>query len=220
MTVSYAPQGYASEPAESSRPAVGDAALAVANVLFEAARVPVHLAARMPGMKRLSAEGALVRARLRSRAEGVIDDLLCAPEVARAIDRALAGTLPDAIVRSLLAHHVVERLADELAADIDIDTAVEAVLVHDTTQRFVAAVLASPGLDQLLVQATDRALRGPELQRVIEHVAGSAEVRAALTAQSSTLAQELADDIRTRAGSLDDAAERTVRGWLRRPSTA
>jgi hypothetical protein len=220
MTVSYPSQGYASAPAESSRPAVGDAALAVANVLFQTARAPLHVAARLPGMNRLAAEGALVRLRLRSRLEGVIDDVLCAPEVERAVDRALAGTLPDAIVRSLLAHHVVERLADELAADLDIDATVETVLVHETTQRFVAAVLASPGLDRLLVQATDRALRGPELQRVIEHVAGSAEVRAALSAQSTTLAQELADDIRTRAGSLDDAAERTVRGWLRRPSTA
>ena len=106
-------------------------------------------------------------------------------------------------MRSLLEHHVVERLAEE----VDLDAA-------------VAAVIASPQMDRLLVQATDRALQGPELQRVIEHVAASPEVRAALTKQSTTMAEELAQGVRTRAETLDDVAERTVRGWLRRPHPA
>ncbi len=203
-----------------SSPDVGDAALAVGNVLLETARLPLRVAGRLPGMRRLAAEGAAVRARARSRIEGLIGDVLSSPEVERAIDRVLAGTLPDVVVRSLLEHQVVERLAEELAATADIDAAVTAALEHDTTQRLVAAVIGSPGLDRLLVQATDRALRGPELQLVIEHVAASSEVRAALTQQSTTLAQEMADGIRTRAGTLDDAAERTVRGWLRRPHPA
>ena len=85
-------------------------------------------------------------------------------------------------MRSLLEHQVVERLAVELAAEVDVDLAVSAALEHETTQRLVAAIVASPGLDQLMVQATDRVLRGPELQRVVEHVASSPEVRDALTA--------------------------------------
>ena len=183
-----------------SSPAVSDAALAVANVAFETARVPLRLAGRLPGMRRLAADGAMVRARARSRLQGLLEEVLTSPEVERAIDRVLAGTLPDAVVRSLLEHQVVERLAIELAAEVDVDVAVAAALEHETTQRLVAAVIGSPGLDQLLVQATDRALRGPELQRVIEHVASSPEVRLALTQQSSTLAQEMADGLRTRAG--------------------
>ena len=175
-------------------PAVSDAALAVANMMVENTRATLRLAARLPGMRRLAEDGAVVRARARSRLEGLIDDVLASPEVARAIDRALAGTLPDVVVRSLLE--------------------------HETAQRLVASVIASPGLDHLLVQATDRALRGPELQRVIEHVASSPEVRVALTSQSTTLAQEMAEGIRTRAGALDDAAEQKVRGWLRRPHPA
>jgi hypothetical protein len=182
---------------------VADAALAVAQVAYDTARLPLHVAARLPGMRRLAEEGALVRLRLRSRVEGVALELMCAPELERAVDRVIAGSLPDAIVRSLLAHHVVERLADE----VDLDAA-------------VAAVIASPHMDRLLVQATDRALRGPELQRVIEHVASSPEVRAALTTQSTTLAEEMAQGLRTRAETLDDVAERTVRGWLRRPHPA
>ena len=201
-------------------PAVSDAALAVANMMVENTRATLRLAARLPGMRRLAEDGAVVRARARSRLEGLIDDVLASPEVARAIDRALAGTLPDVVVRSLLEHEVVERLAADLVAEIDIDVAVAAALEHETAQRLVASVIASPGLDHLLVQATDRALRGPELQRVIEHVASSPEVRVALTSQSTTLAQEMAEGIRTRAGALDDAAEQKVRGWLRRPHPA
>jgi hypothetical protein len=204
----------------TKRPDLTDAALALAVVAYETARVPLHVAARLPGMRPLAQEGALVRIRLRSALEGQVDLILGAPEVERAVDRLLAGPLPDAIVRSLLEHHVVERLAEELATDIEIDAAVNAALAHETTQRLVTALIASPGLDQLLIQATDRALNGPEIQRVIEHVAASPEVRAALTQQSTTLAAEMADGLRARAEDIDDVAERTVRGWLRRPHPA
>ncbi len=186
-----------------SSPNVADAALAVAQVAYDTARLPLGLAARLPGMRRLANDGAYVRVRLRSRLESVVLELLSAPELERAVDRVIAGTLPDAIVRSLLEHHVVERLAEE----VDLDAA-------------VAAVIASPQMDRLLVQATDRALQGPELQRVIEHVAASPEVRMALTKQSTTMAEELTQGVRARAETLDDVAERTVRGWLRRPHPA
>ena len=171
-------------------------------------------------MNHLAREGAVVRLRSRSRLEGLIDDVLNAPEMERAVDRLLAGPLPDTVVRSLLENQVVERLAAELAADVDVDVAVSAALAHETTQRLVAAIVTSPGLDQLLVQATDRVLRGPELERVVEHVAQSPQVRDALTHQSTTMAEELADGLRTKAETLDEVAERTVRGWLRRPHPA
>ena len=183
----------------ASRPDLADAVLAVGNVALELARIPMHAAERLPGMGRMAAEGAAVRARTRSRLEGLLDDVLGAPEVERAVDRVLAGALPDAIVRSLLEHHVVERLARRAGREVDVDAAVGG----RARARDHAAVRRrghrQPGLDRLLVQATDRALRGPELQRVIEHVAASPEVRAALTKQSTTLAGEMAQGLRTRA---------------------
>jgi hypothetical protein len=199
---------------------MGDASLAVAAVAVNIARVPLRAAERLPGMGRLAAEGAAVRERLRSRLEGLAGEFLCQPEVARALDRALAGSLPDAVVASLLEHHVVERLAAELADTIEIDAAVAAALEHETTQRMVAAMIASPGLDRLLVQATDRVLRGPELERVVDHVVASPEVREALTRQGTTLAEEMVQSVRTRAETLDEATERAVRGWFRRPHPA
>jgi hypothetical protein len=203
-----------------TRPDLGDAALAVAAAALNLARVPLRAAERLPGMGVLAAEGAAVRARARSRLEGLFEDVLRAPEVERAIDRLIAGGLPDAVVRSLLEHRVVERTAAELAATADLEGALTAALENEVTQELLRAVLASPGFDRLLVQATDRALRGPEVQRVIEHVAASPEIREALTLQSTTLAEEMVAGVRTRAETLDDVAERTVRGWLRRPRTA
>jgi len=83
------------------RPHLSDATLAVANVVFEAARIPAHAVERLPGMRFLTTQGTYVRMRLRSRVEGVVVDTLTAPEVSRATDR------------------VVARIAREVAAQLD-----------------------------------------------------------------------------------------------------
>jgi hypothetical protein len=194
-----------------NRPDVGDAAIALAAVAYNLARIPAHMAQRLPGMGVLAAEGAAVRARLISRLEGVAADVA---------DRLLAGQLPDTVVRMIVEHEVAERVVAELTATIDVEAAVTVALDGETTQRVVDSVLASPGFDRLLLQATDRVLSGPEVQRVIEHVASSPEVRAALTAQSTTMAEEMVATVRNRAETMDDVAEQKVRGWLRRPRPA
>src|SRR5699024_8745149 len=110
------------EPRVNTRPNLADAALAVGVTAYEVARIPLCLAVRLSMVRRLAAEGALVRMRLRSKLEGQIDEVLCAPEVERAIDRVLAGRLPDAIARSLHDHQVLERVAAELAAQEKLPT--------------------------------------------------------------------------------------------------
>jgi hypothetical protein len=177
-----------------TRPDLGDAAFALAAVALSAARMPLHAAERLPGMHRIASDGAVVRARVRSRMEGLAED---------GVDWLLAGRLPDAVARSAIEHHVAERIADELAASVDLEGAIATALDSELTDRVIQAVLASPAM-----------------QRTIEHVAASPEVRAALTVQSTTLATEMVEGVRTRAETLDDAAERTVRGWLRRPRPA
>ena len=89
--------------------------------------------------------------------------------------------------------------------------------------------LASPGLDRLVVQVldsrfvdelTERVLHSPEMDRVVEYVAGSPQLIDAVTRHTQTLAEEMVEDVRRRSQSVDDLAERTVRGWLRRPRPA
>jgi hypothetical protein len=82
------------------RPDLADAGLALAAAAIDAARIPLHLAARLPGMRLLARDGAFVRARLRSRAEGLLSRVLDAPETARALDHALSGPLRDVVARS------------------------------------------------------------------------------------------------------------------------
>jgi hypothetical protein len=198
---------------------------------------PVRLAARAPVIgprlrstaARLGADGRAARAHGREQLEAVVAEVLAAPEVERTMDRALAGPLTEALGRSLAEHRVAERLAGELVTTGAIDDALTAALEHEAARQLLERALASPGLEQLLVavlesrlvpELTDRILRSREMQTVLEYIATSPEVRRALTEQSSSLADEMVDGIRARTETLDDAAERTVRGWLRRPRPA
>jgi hypothetical protein len=159
--------------------------------------------------------------------------------VRAALDRALEGPLTEYVARALGEHRVVERLASELIAQGTVTAVVEQalqagladevaqrLLEHEQTEALVVAALESPGLERLLVRVldsrlllelTDRLIRSPEMDQVIGHIASSPELRAALAEQSSGLADEMVSGVRRRTASMDDAAERTVRGWLRRP---
>jgi hypothetical protein len=46
----------------------------------------------------------------RGSLEKVVDEVLSAPEIARVLDRALAGSLPEEFARSLVRHRVLERI--------------------------------------------------------------------------------------------------------------
>ena len=120
----------------------------------------------------------------------------------------------------------VERVAARVLATMDLNRIAGAILDHERTEQLIDGVLASPGLERIVVRAlesrlvddlTERVLASPELARVVEYVASSPAVLDAVGRQSRTLAEEMAANVRRRAESVDDGAERTVRGWLRRP---
>src|SRR3954470_23052609 len=87
---------------DDGRPDIGNAALALAAAAFDAARLPLRVAGRLPGVSLLARDGAFVRARLRSRVDGI---------AARAIDGVLRGPLPDAAVQAAIDHGVLQRIA-------------------------------------------------------------------------------------------------------------
>ena len=126
--------------------------------------------------------------------EEAVDEVLSAPEIARVLDRALAGSLPEEIARSLVRHRVIERIADELAASGELE-------------RIVTAALATPRTLAL----TDRVLASDETQRVLRHVASSPELRDAIARQTTGLAEEVVGGVRASAVRLDDRAEHVVR---------
>ena len=124
---------------------------------------------------------------------------LARPELERALDAVLSGPLTESLTRSLVEHNVPERVAVALAENGELE-------------RLVVKALESP----MLVELTDEVLKSQEMQHALEHLAKSPELGRAIASQSAGLAEEVADGMRRRAGTLDDVAERTVRGWLGR----
>ena len=125
---------------------------------------------------------------------------LTQPEFVRARDQLLEGPLTEQIAERLMAHRIPERLAVALNANGEIE-------------RLVKRALES----QLLVELTEAVLKSEEMQRTLDHLSKSPELGRAIASQSAGLAGEVADGMRRRAGTLDEVAERTVRGWLGKP---
>jgi hypothetical protein len=226
----------ASRPADPGDVALGLAATGVRSgaAATRVALLPLRLATRAPLVGRplhevsraFEERGRRVRLLARARLEEAVGDALAGPEVERAVDRLLAGPLTDAVARSLVQHRVVERVAAEVVETTDLDEVLAKLLDHEVTERVVDRALESPGLERLVVrvlesrlvdEVTERVLRSPEMDRVVEYIATSPQVVAAVSRHTQTLAEEMMSDVRRRTQSADDLAERTVRGWLRRP---
>jgi uncharacterized RDD family membrane protein YckC len=126
--------------------------------------------------------------------EDAVDEVLSAPEIARVLDRALAGSLPEELARSIVRNRVLERIVAELAASGELE-------------RLVTAALASPKTLEL----TDKVLTSDETQHALRHVASSPELRDAIALQTTGLAEEVVGGVRASATRLDDRAERVVR---------
>jgi uncharacterized RDD family membrane protein YckC len=130
----------------------------------------------------------------RGRLEEAAEDVLSAPEIARVVDRALAGDLPEEFARSLVRHRVLERVVAELAASGELE-------------RLTTAALASPRTLEL----TDNVLASDETQRALRHVASSPELRDAIARQTTGFAEDVVGGVRASAPRLDDRAEHIVR---------
>ena len=71
----------------------------------------------------------------RDQLEEAVDEMLSAPEIARVIDRALAGSLPEEIARSVVRHRVLERMVEELAASGELERLLNAASGEPTHAR-------------------------------------------------------------------------------------
>ena len=154
-------------------------------------------------MSHAAGRAATFSARATARAwrgplETMADDVLSAPEVARIIDRTLAGPLPEELARSIVRNHVIERVAAELADSGELE-------------RLVAAALASPRT----MKITDGVLASPETQLALRHIASSPDLRDAIAQQTTGLAEEVVASVRASAMRFDDRAERAVRRPVR-----
>lgn len=127
----------------------------------------------------------------RGRIESAAEDVVGAPELARIVDSAFAGPLPEEIARSLVRHRVIERVVRELAATGELE-------------RLIQESLGSPETLEL----TDRVLASEEMQRVLQNVASSPELRRAMARQSAGLAEDVVAGVRRSANRVDEGIAR------------
>ena len=151
------------------------------------------------GLAGAAGRAAFFSARTAARAwrdefESAVDEVLSAPEIARLVDSALAGPLPDEIARSIVRHRVIDRVVAELASSGELD-------------RLLSAALASPKALEL----TDRVLASDATRHALREVAASPEVRDAIFRQTTGLFEDVLGIVRSSAVRLDDSVERPVR---------
>jgi uncharacterized RDD family membrane protein YckC len=170
--------------------AVGRVALLPARVV---ARAPVVRSVVARTEEQLASEGAELRARGRSELESAANEIVASPEVERTVDGVLAGPLPDSVARSIVAHRVAERVVEQITSSPEFEEAIDRALAS-----------------RLTADITDRALHSAEVQRAVEEIAASPAVRAALTRQTTTLADEVVDAARRRTAAWDDGVQRKL----------
>lgn len=127
----------------------------------------------------------------RDQLEDVLDSVLSSPETARAVDRALAGPLPEQVAQSVVRHRVLERMVAELVASGELE-------------RLLSDGLGSPRTSEL----ADRLLASEQMRHVLGEVVSAPEVRHAITQQTAGLSDEVFAGLRARTAHLDDRADR------------
>ena len=190
------------------------------------ALLPLRLAAQAPVVgavlertgESLADTGRATRAQGRDQLEAVAVGVLTSPEAERAVDQALAGPLPEAIARSLIERQVVRRVVEQVLASAEVDAAA-GPLPGPTGDAAVERLVAGALESQVVSDVTDQVIESAEIQRLIEEIGSSPAVRAALSRQSTTFAEETAAVVRHRLERLDDAVERVVHRVLRRKPT-
>jgi hypothetical protein len=83
-------------------------------------------------------------------------------------------------------------------------------------ERWIEQTASDVVDSRVAVEVTDQVLNSAAVQHAIDHLAASPELRQAITDQSLGMAQQTMQGVRRRSIALDDAAEQTVRRWLRR----
>ncbi len=134
------------------------------------------------------------------------------PVAEAAVDRALAGPLPEAVARSLVQHHVIERVTREVLASADFQSSVKAAMEDEATERLLGEAIDS----KLTAQLAEHLLKGPEFERLLTGVLSSPAVSAALAKQTTTIGDEMIGSLRESTVELDTRLERRPRRWFHR----
>jgi hypothetical protein len=184
----------------------------------------LSLQTEITGSARAAAGSVLRRvAGVTSRTVIAGTDALMASETARAVvDRVLAGPLVERVGASIAEHDVIERAVTPSTENGALDHLVADSLTSPATERVVIEVIDSELLDEVLTRLLDvviaRLRESDELWALIDEVAQSPSVTAAISQQGMGLADQFAGVVRTRSERADDRLEGAVQRLFRRNS--
>jgi uncharacterized RDD family membrane protein YckC len=122
------------------------------------------------------------------------------PIAGDALDRSLAGPLPEAFARSLVEHRVVERVVGELFASPEFRASLLAALEHEHAEELASEALSSDAVERLLAEALS-----------------SPAVQGALARQTATFGERIIESLRGAASRGDTAVDQAVRHSSRHP---
>ena len=125
---------------------------------------------------------------------------------AAGIDRAVEVAAEEAIVAAVESEAVERALARVLEGPV-VEDAVDGALESDAVKRALIEALDSEMVDEVW----RRLLASDEAQQLVERIAEAPELRAAISAQSVGLIEDVGHTIGRAAQRLDDALERLVR---------
>jgi hypothetical protein len=140
--------------------------------------------------------------------------------VARRMGGAALAAL-DAVLDSRLAGDVVDRVLASRLAGRALSGALQGPLVEEVARDVVRYRVADRLLsDDLVEQTTARVLESDELWLLVEEIARSPAVTAAIAGQSVGFADQVAGGVRDRSRNADAWVERRARRLLRRRPAA
>ena len=162
---------------------------------------------------------------LASRVTGdLVERLAASPLAARAVRGALQGPLVEAVAADLVRYRVADRLLSEGL----VEQTTTRVLEGEEFEYVVQAALESPAVERLIDSAIEsrlldhavvRLMESDDLWLIVDEIASSPAVTAAIAQQSVSFADQVAGGVRSRSRSADAWLEqRARRAFRRRPA--
>jgi hypothetical protein len=154
----------------------------------------------------------------------VVERLAASPLAGRAASGALQGPLVEALAVDLVRYRVADRLLSEglveettvrVLEGEEFEYAVQAALESPAVERLIGSAIES----RLLDQAVARLLESDDLWLIVDEIASSPAVTAAIAQQSVGFADQVAGGVRSRSRNADAWLEgRARRAFRRRPA--
>jgi len=143
--------------------------------------------------------------------------------VIRAIDRTAASPrtaeVVAVVVRSPLPARAVSDLVDVLLERGVVERVAERVLSGPEIDRLLVSLFDSPRMAELADRVAMRLLESDELWLIVDRIARSPAVTAAIARQGAGFVDQMADEVAERSRRADDRLERGARRLLRRRPT-